>query len=530
MSLNGNNLIGLELSGRTRDRFRALNPASGEYLPGEFAEAEAEEVDRAVAKAVSAFSAFSKIFPERRAAFLEAIAEEILALGEELIVRTSLETALPHARLTGERGRTMNQLRMFAALLREGSWLDARIDTADPSRQIPKPDIRQMHIPIGPVAIFGASNFPLAFSVAGGDTASALAAGCPVVVKAHPLHPGCSEMVGQAILKAAQKTGMPEGVFSLLHGRSFEPGIKLVTHPDIKAVGFTGSFRGGKALFDAANARPEPIPVFAEMGSVNPVFILPGALAKGTADLARTAVSSICLGTGQFCTNPGVLVGLRNSFSDIFLQELAAELEVQKPGAMLGSSIYSTYDSGLSRMKQNEEVSLLAISEAVDLPNAPRSVLLKTTARAFLTDNSLSHENFGPSSIFVDASSRDELLQIARSLDGQLTATLLAEEAELDDFSELISILQNKVGRLIFNAFPTGVEVCHAMVHGGPYPATTAPQSTSVGTLAIKRFVRPVCFQGFPDAALPEELRNGNSRNIWRLVDGEFTKADIETK
>lgn len=525
MNLTGQNFIGFERSANGSQLFTATNPSTLETLPVGFSEATQEEVDKAIEKAELAFVTYRKKSGEERARFLEAIAEEVLALGDPLIERCMAETALPEARLIGERGRTVNQLKLFAEVLREGSWVGARIDTAIPDRQpIPKPDIRQIQVPLGPVGIFGASNFPLAFSVAGGDTVSALAAGCSIVVKAHPLHPGTSELVGQAIISAAQKTGMPAGVFSLLQGQSNEVGMAIVRHPLITAVGFTGSFGGGKALFDAANQRPTPIPVFAEMGSSNPVFVLPGALKERKEKIVQGLVGSLNLGVGQFCTNPGLLIINSQAETSGFIQEMS-ELVSQTPsGTMLSSGIKTNYSRGTERLNKHSGVVFSASGSAGSDGNRVESKIFKTKGSELISNPDLAEEVFGPSMLCAVSSDKDEMLKIAHSLQGHLTATIHGTDEDLADYAELISILERKVGRIIFNGYPTGVEVCHSMVHGGPYPATTAPQSTSVGTAAIQRFARPVCYQDFPVKMLPDELKDGNPLGIWRMYNGEMGK------
>lgn len=504
--------------------FYAINPANNAPLEGAYHNATDTEIDEAVQKAVTAFDVYRKKNNNEIADFLRQIADELLALGDALLERCHLETALPLARLRGERGRTMNQLKLFAEVVQEGSWVDARIDTAVPDRSpFPKADIRHMLQPLGPVAIFGASNFPLAFSVAGGDTASALAAGCPVVVKGHPAHPGTSEMVGSAIRQAAKKCGMPEGVFSLVQGNTNAVGEALVKHPDIKAVGFTGSFRGGKALFDLANARPEPIPVFAEMGSTNPVFILPNALKEKAASMAEGLANSITLGVGQFCTNPGLAFVEQAEATDKFGEYLATKIAEKSAETMLTSGIKKAYDKGIQNTLSIEGMATLATGQQGNINRATATVF-ETSIQQFLKHEALAEENFGPSSILVVAESKAQILEAAKNLSGHLTATIHGTNEDLKNYQALFDILEKKVGRIIINGYPTGVEVCHSMVHGGPYPATTAPQSTSVGTNAIKRFVRPVCFQDYPAFLLPKALQNENPLNIWRLVNGEWTK------
>jgi NADP-dependent aldehyde dehydrogenase len=417
---------------------------------------------------------------------------------------------------------------MFADLIREGSWVDARIDRAIPDRQpLPKPDIRRMLIPIGPVVVFGASNFPLAFSVAGGDTASAMAAGCPVILKAHPAHPGTSELVARAIVKAAAEAEMPAGVFSMLYDAGHEIGVALVKHPLTRAVGFTGSLRGGRALFDAAASRPDPIPVYAEMGSVNPVFILPGALRERAEAIAEGLKNSVLLGVGQFCTSPGLAVGLLDENFARFAETLGGLFAGAQPGTMLYPGILQGYEAGVKRLGALE--GLKATQSRIE-PDAEkteaRPAVFSTNARTFARHHELGEEVFGPSTVVVSCNTREEMEQIARTLEGHLTATIHGAADDLRDYARLVSILENKVGRLIFNGYPTGVEVCASMQHGGPYPATTDSRSTSVGTAAIHRFARPVCYQNFPQEALPVELRNVNQRGLWRLVDNQLTKDD----
>jgi alpha-ketoglutaric semialdehyde dehydrogenase len=525
MDLTGQNFIGNEKSSAGKTTLNAVNPATGKELEPSFYEATSAEVDRAAHKAEQAFELYRKKSGKEKAAFLEAIAEEILALGDELIQRCMAETGLPEARLTGERGRTMNQLKLFASVLREGSWLDARIDLAQPGRQpIPKPDIRSMQKALGPVGIFGASNFPLAFSVAGGDTASALAAGCTIVVKAHPAHPGTCELIGNAVINAIQKIGMPEGTFNMVYGTSVDVGMAIVKNPLIKAIGFTGSFRGGKALFDAASQRPEPIPVYAEMGSTNPVFILSGALKDKKEEIAKGLTTSVTLGVGQFCTNPG-LVFLENSDEANSFKKIAvASFKKSASGTMLTSSIQKAYENGAEKLASQNGVELLARGQAQGEGFQGIPFIMQTSAKNFLTNKEFEQEVFGPSTLTITADEKSELLKIAENLGGHLTTTIWANEADLDKYADLIDILERKAGRLIINGFPTGVEVCHAMIHGGPFPATTDSRTTSVGTTAIRRFTRPVCYQNFPDNLLPDELKNDNPLNIWRLIDGEYKK------
>lgn len=527
MTLTGKHLIAGRPMAAGADQFAATKPVTGEALPTEFTEATLKEVADACQLAEEAFPAYAAITAEARAAFLEAAADEIMALGDALLERCGQETALPVGRLTGERGRTVNQLRLFAKVIREGSWQDIRIDPAQPDRKpFPRADLRQMQIPLGPVAVFGASNFPLAFSVAGGDTASALAAGCPVVVKAHPLHPGTSEMIGTAINRAVAASGLPVGVFSLLQGRSNAVGGALVQDARITAVGFTGSLRGGKALYDLAVRREVPIPVFAEMGSVNPVFLLPRALEERSKDLAKGLANSLNMGVGQFCTNPGLVVLKSGADADRFLAALAEQIRSCAPGTMLGSVIHDAYEAGVSRLSSHPNVEQVEASDGAGKRQVG-AVVFTTTAASFLADRSLEEEIFGPATLVVQVTEDSELLHLAKHLNGHLTGSLFGTDEELYERKKLITQLTRKVGRLIFNAFPTGVEVSNAMVHGGPYPATTSVQSTSVGTGAIRRFSRPICYQGFPLASLPKALQNANPLGLLRLVDGVWTTEGL---
>ncbi|HVO34208.1 MAG TPA: aldehyde dehydrogenase (NADP(+)) [Gemmatimonadales bacterium] len=527
MELTGQNLIGGTPAGGGA-AFRAVDPASGATLKPEFREGDAALADRALAAAEAAFPAYARTTPGVRATFLRAIADELLALGQPLLERAHAETGLPGARLESERTRTVNQLRLFAAHIEEGSWVEARIDPGDPGRAPPKPDIRRMLVPLGPVAVFAASNFPFAFSVAGGDTASALAAGCPVVCKAHPGHPGTSELVARAVYRAADRGSISTGVFSLLHGWGHEVGLALVRHPLTRAVGFTGSLRAGRALFDAGAARPDPIPVYAEMGSVNPVFLLPSAVAERWETIAQGLAQSITLGVGQYCTSPGVVLGVGGPDFDRLVRALGERLRGAPAGVMLYDRLSEAYAAGIARAR-SRGAELLAATPAPPAagPTCGAPALLATDAAHFLADPALREEVFGPSSLVVKASDVAELVRVAEALEGQLTASIHGTAAELDVHAPLVEALQRKVGRLIFNGFPTGVEVGHAMQHGGPYPATTDARTTSVGTAAIVRFARPVCWQDFPDAALPAALRNHNVLGIWRRVNGAITREDV---
>ena len=510
--------------------FQAYAPARHELLSSEFANVSIDQANQAIAKAATAFLTYSQLTPEHRATFLDTIAAEIESLGDELIERAVLESGLPTGRISGERGRTTGQLRLFARLLREGSWVDARINPALPNRQpLPRPDLRRMLVPLGPVVVFGASNFPLAFSVAGGDTASALAAGCPVIFKAHPSHPGTSSLVGQAIVAAAIKTGMPDGVFSLLHADN-EVAQGLVAHPSVKAVGFTGSRAGGMALLRVAQARPELIPVYAEMSAVNPMVILPGAIQKDASTVATGLAGSVTLGVGQFCTNPGLVFVLDSPQTNAFLETVAEKIRASAPATMLNVGIGHNYQKGLQNNRVLPGVHVLAEAdvEADSSRTEGRPTVLTTSAPLFLSSPSLSDEVFGPTSLIVICDTEAELADCLNSLEGQLTATIYATSDELKTSeTDWVSLLQAKAGRVLFGGFPTGVEVSEAMTHGGPFPATSDSRSTSVGTGAILRFVRPVTYQSFPDELLPAALQNANPLGIWRNVDGEMTRKPV---
>jgi 2,5-dioxopentanoate dehydrogenase len=506
------------------ETFRARSPLDSRELEPGFLAAGVQDVDSALQQAGTAFEVFRQTTGEQRAALLERIAEEIVALGDELLTRAHLETGLPLARLTGERARTVNQLKLFAQVVREGSWVDARIDHAAPNRQpVPKPDLRRMLVPLGSVVVFGSSNFPLAFSVAGGDTASALATGNPVIVKAHSGHPGTAELVATAVCRAVAACGLPGGVFSMLHGAGKIIGLALVRHPLTRAVGFTGSRAAGRALFDAAAARPDPIPVFAEMSSLNPVFLLRGALKERGARIAEGLSGSVTLGVGQFCTKPGLVFGLHDAEFDQFQQALARALEAVAPATMLHSGICEAYHNGSRRAVAAGGVSLLARSAAAAEPTRTHgeAMILRTDLGTFRTNPELAEEVFGPFAILISAERLADFEEVARSLEGQLTATVHGTAEDLSQAGGLLRLLEQKAGRLVINGFPTGVEVCPSMHHGGPFPATTDARFTSVGTAALYRFVRPVCYQDFPATLLPEALRDANPLHLWRMVDGE---------
>ncbi len=526
MQLTGEQIIGSELVSSDAETFRAFNPATGEFLNPVFHEGRIQDVDRAVRLAEEDFDACRITGNHERSAFLEVVAEQLTTFGPPLIERAHLETGLPITRLEGELGRTTGQIRMFARLVAEGSWVEARIDRALPDRQpVPKPDIRSKNIPLGPVAVFGASNFPLAFSVAGGDTISALAAGCPVVAKGHPAHPGTSEIAARAIRAAVEACGMPQGTFSLVQGRGVDVGAALVRHPLVKAVAFTGSLQGGRALFDLASARPEPIPVFAEMGSINPVFLLPEILAARSGEIAQHFADALMLGVGQFCTNPGLVIAIKGTGLDDFITGAEQSLAAREAGVMLTSGIKQNYLGRITSLSPIQGVEQLTSAEAYDAGGClVRPALMKVDAGVWLACGTLAEEVFGPASIVVECESEEQLLAVAGSLKGQLTATIHAADGEIEKRSGLVRILERKAGRIIFNGFPTGVEVCDAMVHGGPYPATTDSRSSSVGTLALRRFLRPVCYQNFPARILPDDLKEGNELGLWRLIDGIMSK------
>lgn len=480
-----------------------------------------------LALASEAFVGYRKVSPERRAAFLDQIGVEIMNLGDVLVQTASRESNLPEARIMGERGRTIGQLKSFAAMLREGSWLEASIDTAIPDRApLPKPDIRKMLVPLGPVVVFGASNFPLAFSTAGGDTASALAAGCPVIVKEHPAHPETSKMVAGAITKAAELCGMPTHVFQHVSGGN-QVGEALVKHPLTAAVGFTGSTAGGRALYDMASSREKPIPVFAEMGSINPVIILPDTMQKNAAAVASSYAASISLGVGQFCTNPGLLLCVEGEGLDTFERQLAAEFAKQQKGKMLYDRVHQAFLTLRSKAISHTAVTLIHHSDDPlgDLEASP--TMAKVSGDDFLQHPTLHEEVFGPYSLLVVCKDEAQLQEAWQAVSGQLTTTIMGTDTDFSELASLVDVATQVAGRINFNMVPTGVEVCPSMVHGGPYPATTDSRFTAVGLPAVKRWSRPVCFQNAPQHLLPAELRNKNERNIWRLLNGELSKDDI---
>jgi alpha-ketoglutaric semialdehyde dehydrogenase len=501
--------------------FSAIDPATGTSLLPDFGEANAAHVEVACAQADAAFAPFSELTPAARANFLRCAAAQVIGLGDALIDRAASETGLPRPRLEGERTRTVKQLEFFAELVREGAWIDATIDSALPQRlPAPRPDLRRRHLGVGPVSVFGASNFPLAFSVAGGDTAAALAAGCPVVVKGHPSHPGTGELMARAVRAAVAECGLPAGTFSYLPGTMHALGAALVADPRIRAVGFTGSRAGGLALAQIAASRPEPIPVFAEMSSINPVILFPAAARSRGAELGRAYAASVTLGAGQFCTNPGLLLYLDGTDVGPFQAAAIGAMRECTAQPMLAPGIHARFTQAIDALAEHAAVSTLVRGPVLQGGNRAQGALFSLDAADFMSDESLQREVFGPSSLLVRARDLAQLGLLIHSLEGQLTATVLFDEEDAQAVAAVLPHLERKVGRIIGNGWPTGVEVCHAMVHGGPYPATTDVRSTSVGSLAMQRFLRPVCYQGLPDSLLPLALRSENPLQIRRRVDG----------
>lgn len=526
--ITGKSYIGFNQKASGEKIYKTFNPLLNIENKHQFIEATQNEIDEAATLASKAFKTYRTIPGKQKAEFLNAIADEILALDDVLISTYCSETGLLEGRAKGERGRTVGQLRSFAELLVEGSWVDATIDTAIPDRKpIPKSDIRKLNIPLGPVVVFGASNFPLAYSTAGGDTAAALAAGCPVIVKSHPMHSGTGELVASAIVKAALKTGMPNGVFSNINSSGIEVGQQLVSHPEVKAVGFTGSIKGGRALLDLAAQRDEPIPVFAEMGSINPVVILPKALQNRGESLAKTYASSITLGTGQFCTNPGLILGLKSEALSNFIEQLSDEIVKIEPTCMLHPNIIGAYENNKQKAISQSQLSVVAHYQPQVQTNFAKQAITTVEGQTFLDNPTLHQEVFGPFSLVVQCENLQQLQSIVSQLEGQLTGTVISDDDEASDYPELISELQNRVGRIIFNGVPTGVEVCPSMVHGGPYPSSTDSRFTAVGIHSIKRWIRPFSYQDWPNALLPDELKNENPLGISRLVNGNQSSEKL---
>ncbi len=520
--ISGKNYIGNKLSSQGDITFKTFNPLTNTENETIFTEASDLEIEETVELANKAFKKYKNISGKKKSDFLNVIADEILDLGDALLQIYSQESGLNIDRAISERGRTIWQLRMFADLVKEGSWVEATIDTAISERKpIPKPDLRKMLFPLGPVVVFGASNFPLAYSTAGGDTATALAAGCPVIVKSHPMHAGTGEMVSLAIIKAAKKTGMPNGVFSNLNSSGIKVGQVLVKHPNVKAVGFTGSVGGGRALFDLANQRAEPIPVFAEMGSVNPVILMPKAAKQKGEEWAKTYAGSITLDSGQFCTNPGLIIGIKDDVLEGFIQILVEEIVKVEPSCMLHPDIIGNFERNKAEVSSQRGVFIKA-DYTKDVPkNYGRQVIITVEGDTFLKNTTLHQEVFGPFSMVVQCKDKSQLLEVINNLEGQLTGTILAEKDELDQNRDIFEALQNRVGRIIYNGVPTGVEVCPSMQHGGPYPASTDSRFTAVGIHSIKRWVRPISFQNWPYELLPDELKNGNPLKISRLINNK---------
>ena len=494
-----------------------------------------EEINVIMNDAWNAFHAYRKLSLKQRADFMRAIAFEMEECGDELISTTMKETNLPEARLRGERARTIYQLTSYALACEEGTWLEARIDTAIPDKNPPKPDLRKMLVPLGPVVVFGSSNFPFAYSTAGGDTACVLAAGCPVIVKAHPAHAETSTIVANAILHAVEKCNMPKGIFAHVYGTSFEVGKALVMHPYTKAVGFTGSYIGGKQLFDWANQRKEPIPVFAEMGSINPVFLLPEKLNSSANDIAKMYAGSITLGVGQFCTNPGLIIGIESEALQTFIHDLGKAIQQIAPGPMLHPGISKAYKEKRETALLQEDVHLVAeATQTLPAVANPDSGLTGTptiataTGQSFLNNPVLHQEVFGPYSIVIRCKDMKEMIEVARHLEGQLTSTLMSTDNDIKNNDELVEAVKNICGRFILNSVPTGVEVCLSMHHGGPFPASTDSRFTSVGADGIKRFARPIAFQNWSNDLLPDELKDENPLGIWRTVNNNLTKESLQ--
>lgn len=526
MPISGQILVGQTAKYGANGQIWGINAATGEKLEPAFGGATQEDLERASSLAIEAFTAYRETSLEARARFLETIAWNIMDIGDELIERCMLETGLPRARVEGERGRTVGQLCLFASVVREGSFLDVRIDPALPERKpMPRVDLRLRNIPVGPVAVFGASNFPLAFSVAGGDTASALAAGCPVIVKGHSAHPGTAELVGRAIQNAVRECGLPEGVFSLLFDSGRDVGQGLVADWRIKAVGFTGSRSGGTALMKIAAARPEPIPVYAEMSSINPVILLPDALAKRGAEIGRAFVASLTMGAGQFCTNPGLVIAIEGEGLQAFVGSASEALGNAAAQTMLSPGIFRSYCQGVDMLKSHRAVATLAYGRAGET-NQGQAVLFSASADDFLKHHELREEVFGAASLIVRCRNQLQLNQVLSILEGQLTAALHMAEGDHEMARILVPTLELKVGRILVNGFGTGVEVCHAMVHGGPFPATSDTRTTSVGSLAISRFLRPVSYQDFPQELLPDALKDANPFGIRQRLNGVLTSGN----
>ena len=519
------NIIGYELSNLGKEYTLSIDPKNNQKLNEKFTNATLDEINYAIKKSKDAFNLYKQIPSKERASFLETIANNIMDLGDILVNRVKKETGLTEQRIVGERGRTVGQLKLFADLIKDGSWVDASIDLAEPERNpIPKPDLRKKLHPLGPVVVFAASNFPLAYSTAGGDSASALAAGNTLIVKAHGSHPGTSSIIGEAIMEAAKKCGMPDGVFSLLHGSGSFVGQNLIKHPDIKAGGFTGSEKAGMILHKIALNREEPIPFFAEMGSVNPVLLFDSALNDKTIDLL---VGSITLGVGQFCTKPGLIICQKNQKLDNFIKKFSTKVNNIKPATMLNPNICFSYNESLNKMFDESLIKMEGILDQRNDGNNAISMIGSIDGDIFLKNKNLKNEVFGPFSLIVKCKNIEEINNVILSVGGQLTGSIFADEIELKSISKTIDLLKIKVGRIIYNGVPTGVEVCTSMHHGGPFPSSSDSRFTAVGSDAIKRFVRPISYQSFPQVMLPDELKDENPLNILRNVNGTLTKNKI---
>ncbi len=507
--------------------YQGVNAATGEMLTGNFPICELDALDEILGSAKSAFEDYQAIESTKRALFLRQIRINLLEIEADLIDRAHLETGLSKPRIKTEFDRTINQLLLFAAAIERGDWMEISIDTADSERlPVPKPDLRKCYVPLGPVVVFGASNFPLAYSTIGGDSVSALAAGCSVIVKAHPSHPGTSELVAEMVIKAVKMTGMPDAVFQHVHAQGFELGAGLVQHYLTKAVGFTGSFTGGMALLKLANSRQVPIPVFAEMGSTNPVLLLPNSIQHQPTFWAKTLVKSLTASAGQFCTNPGLMIGIKSDALDFFVEKFKEVLALEPDQIMLSSSILQNFEAGKETIANLDEVEFVYAKT----PNSNRLVspsLAQVNGGDFIQNPLLHREIFGPISLLVVCTDEDEMLKVINSLEGQLTGTVIGDTIDLERFEIHYKTLITKVGRVIFNGVPTGVEVVGSMHHGGPFPATTNSFFTAVGTDAIRRFVRPVAYQNCPNDVLPLELQNKNVLGIYRRINGELSKSDV---
>ena len=519
-NLTGANYIAGTKSKKGKDSFKSFNPRTKENGKVSFFNATKDEIDKSVKKAEGSFKIILEFSDKKLADFLKTLSEEIMNLGDQLIETCDIETALGENRLINERKRTCNQIEMFADYIERGSYVEAIID----KKLDDSPDIRRMLLPIGPVAVFPASNFPFAFGVCGGDTVSAFAAKCPVVVKAHPLHPETSELFAKSVYKSIEKHNFPKGFFSMIQGNKKEVSKEIVIHPNIKAVGFTGSRTVGRILFDIASKRTEPIPVYAEMGSINPVFITKKSMEKRNNELAQEFSDSITLGNGQFCTKPGVIFVNDDKYTDEFIEQTKKIMNEKEPGFLIHKKIKEGLKRTVDKTKKIDGVELVLGGNEIKDKTIYENTLFVTNSKKFIEEKQLHMEHFGPVSFIVKCKNMDEFLKISEEMEGQLTATIHLEKEDYGKIKPLITKLSRKVGRIIINGVPTGVRVCNAMQHGGPYPATTFPNTTSVGTQAIKRFLRPISFQDFPEELLPIQIRNENKKKILRFVDGKYKR------